>query len=142
MSLAEIDEEIRKLTRRIEAIQKETLPVAMNEAVNAKQPPVMKANYSSLPNLQNIDYPKGFERAPITCDIDPGKAERISALEASVRETLVAKNREENLTLLRKIRRHQSHNPLGQQVEPERIKETRDSLRDRILNQWITKLVN
>ena len=137
MSLKEIDDEIRKLTKRIEAIQKETIRLPHGDGsdeISRSAPP--KPDYSTLPSLKNIECPKGFERAPITCEPDPGKAERIAAKEASLRELLLAKNREDHLALIRKIQRHQSRNPLGKFSPLETTKP--DLLRDRMINQWIT----
>lgn len=133
MSLAEIDEEIKRLTKRIERIQREERDASEDGRSRGKlglppQGPV----YKNLPDLKDVKVPKGFERAPITHDVDPEKAIRLKQAEDELKQALLAANREEILARVRKIRKHQSRNPLGKPVTVR--EEQRDNLRELILN--------
>ncbi len=136
MSLAEIDEEIRRLAKRIESIQKD-VPAGRQQTVKEDQ--VIKPEYKNLPDLQNVEYPKGFERAPPSHETDRGKAERVASLEAAVRESLLQLNRQDTLVLIRKTGRHQFKNPIGT-LPPDT--QTEDNLRKRMLSQWLPQVTN
>ena len=122
MSLAEIDQEIKRLTRRIEAVQRE----GTSELRSTSKPRPLRPQYTGLPDLEkDLKVPKGFERAPITHDVDPEKAARLAKAEAVLREALLAVNRQDTLALVRKIRRHQTRNPLGKPVTVREEREDR-----------------
>ena len=102
-SLSEVDEEIRRITSEIERIQKET-----DRSVSPERKPAVVPKFSNLPNFNELNLPKGFERAPVTFPYDPTKAQRLAALEAELRESLITKNRQECMALVNRIHRHQA----------------------------------
>lgn len=128
MSLAEIDEEIRRLTRRIENIQKE------GGKTRSSSKPALRPEYKDLPDLEkDMKVPTAFERAPVTHDVNLEKAARLAKAESELRDSLLQANREDTLALVRKIRKHQARNPLGKPVIV-RNEETLDILQQLVIN--------
>jgi hypothetical protein len=128
MSIESIDSEIRRLTEEIERLQYETLPRSPCRV------PILP-KYENLPDIVNIEIPKGFVRAPVTCPIDLQRAERQAAAETKLRDALVDLNRRDAKQLLNQILRHQRKNPLGGDVE--RVNGTNDRVMEKIKNDII-----
>ncbi len=138
-SLAAIDEEIKRISQRIESIQKEEALYETKQIYHKADACVIQPKYSSLTDLKNIQVPKGFERAPITHNYDPEKALKLSAVEESLRKVLVDKNRENLVSLVRRIQINQSQTTGEKTSDLNNINapaQTHDELRDRFLSQW------
>ena len=136
-SLAAIDEEIKRISQRIESIQKEEALYESKQSHQKADACVIQPKYSSLTDLKNIQIPKGFERAPITHNYDPEKALKLSLVEDSLRKVLVDRNRESLVSLVRRIQINQSQTTAEHQSDNMyATTRTRDELRDRFLSQW------
>jgi hypothetical protein len=99
-SLENVDAEIQRITEEISKLQR--------EAETTMSPPPTKQfkvpQYSNLADLNNFEIPKGFQRAPVTCPYDPSRAQRLSALEQDLSQSLWLHNRQDVMALVHKIR--------------------------------------
>lgn len=104
-SLEEVDEEIKRLTEKISILQKEAeiFPMPLSP-LSGQEKQIKPLKFTNLPDLNNVEIPKGFERAPITCPFDPEKPKRLAALEQDLSEALWLKNRQDVMALVNKIR--------------------------------------
>lgn len=98
---ATIDAEIERLTAEIERLHFETAEKDRSVSPGRKR---AFPKYDNLPNVVDIEIPKGFVRAPITCPFDPAKGERVAAAERNLKELLLKKNRENTKMLVNEIR--------------------------------------
>ena len=111
-SLAQIDAEIDRVTSEIVRIQGNQIlkPIVEKETEppnNARMP-----IFHDLPDIQNIEIPLGYKRAPISVSVDPEKATRLAALETELRQRLDEERGRDVNNIMRKIRSHQAQNPL------------------------------
>jgi hypothetical protein len=132
-TLEAIDCEIERLSKKIESIQRKA--ENFNTSDKPRNTPLMRPNYSGLPDIQNFEVPKGFERAPATHEVDPEKAGKLENAESELRSALLDLNKQDTLLLLRKIRSHQARNPLGKEFKAKDAP-VQDPLCDRFLSQW------
>jgi len=103
-SLDEIDSEIARVTAEIARIHSQAdYPMTTESS---------RRIYHSLPDIQNVHIPSGYERAPVTCPYDPSKSKRIDALEMELREILEAKKADDLAVLIQQVHRHQSQFPI------------------------------
>ena len=113
-SLAQIDAEIERVTNEIVKLQeKELRTVTPTKQTSKFKPP--KLVFHDLPDIQNLEIPEGFKRAPITFNYDPSKAEKLNALETNLRNLLEDERDRDVFELLKKIRAHQAANPFQEQ---------------------------
>lgn len=100
-SLENVDAEIQRITEEISKLQREA------ETTVLSPPPTKQfkvPQYSNLADFNNFEIPKGFQRAPITCPYDPSRAQRLSALEQDLSQSLWLHNRQDVMALVHKIR--------------------------------------
>jgi hypothetical protein len=110
-SLAHIDAEIERVTGQIVKLQEKELHVVSQpmKKTERENPTLI---FHDLPDIQNIEIPTGFQRAPITFNYDPTKAEKLAQLEDKLKNLLEDERDRDVKDLVKKIRDHQAANPI------------------------------
>ena len=131
VTLSEIDEEIKRISKHIESIQIEEARLHRDDEKDT----VIRPKYANLTDLKNFQIPRGFERALPSHEVDPDKAAKLASLESGLRDTLNSINKEESMSLVRRIHLHQTRKPdeITNKMSERKMK---DELRDRFLSQW------
>ena len=109
-SLAHIDAEIERVTGQIVKLQEKELGTQIAPVKESQKTHTLV--FHDLPDIQNIEIPAGFQRAPITFSYDPGKAEKFAQLEKKLKEMLEDQRDRDVQEVVKKIRDHQAANPI------------------------------
>lgn len=109
-SLAQIDAEIERVTAEIVKLQEKEM-VTQTKPPTTPPPPPRKLIFHDLPDIQNIEIPSGYQRAPITVNFDPAKAEKLCQSENRLRNLLEDERDRDVKELVRTIHSHQAANP-------------------------------